>query len=91
MSASQFPVRRASAVTPEEPTVAAAELQHVAHELIWIEKLLNLAADPYTDPPAQRTVLLLAREHLAGLGAFTQPWANAGGRPADGGPSLWRP
>ena len=91
MSASQFPVSRASAVTPEQPTVDGAELQHIAQELQWIEKLVDLAADQRTSALDQRLVLQFAQEHVAGLVAYTQPWVEIGGRPADSGPSLWRP
>ena len=91
MSASQFPLHRASVVTPEQPSVSSAELLHIACELRWIEKLVGLAADRFVSAPDQRLVLQFAQEHLAGLAAFTQPWIEIGGCPADSGPSLWRP
>ena len=91
MSASQFPLHRASAVTPEQPTQGAAELLHIARELRWIEKLVDLAASQFTSASDQRLVLQFAQEHVAGLVAFTQPWVEIDGCPAAAWPSPWRP
>lgn len=76
MSASQFPLRCVDAINPANPVLDAGVLQLVARTVRHVEHLLNAASNPLLPHELQMQLLQLARTQVAGLEAYTQPWAD---------------
>lgn len=79
MSASAFPLYTATPVGRDQPVLPYAELQYVACQLDGVDKLLGLVNHPLLPPRNQDEVLREVRSRVAGLAAYTQPWAAAAG------------
>ena len=77
MSASAFPLHTATRVGPDQPVLPYAELQYVAHQLGGVDQLLALVNHPLLPLRNQDEVLREVRSRVAGLAAYTYPWAAA--------------
>jgi hypothetical protein len=74
MSASQFPLHRASPMNFGHPVLKAGEMRHVAAQLARLEVLLTLAVSPVVSALDRSDVLTEAHQLTVYLTNYTQPW-----------------
>ncbi len=74
MSASQFPPQRVEFVSVDQPMLPVQNLRYVAQMLFFVDELHSTAANPAVALATQMELRHLARQHVAALAAYTQPW-----------------